>query len=120
MNLEEIGKYRAEAQQRSADAIRAAEERFNKANHQQARSGGAHGTVTVTQETAKRGRAMAAVATALRRSSGWRTPRPMPGRGATRPWGRVRQPRTEARRRPARLHTSKPGTSRRVAKPAAI
>jgi hypothetical protein len=55
MNLEEIGKYRAEAQQRSADTIRAAEERFNKASNQQARSGGAHGTVTVTQETAKRG-----------------------------------------------------------------
>ncbi|RLN08516.1 embryonic protein DC-8-like [Panicum miliaceum] len=41
MNLEEIGKYRAEAQQRSADAIRAAEERFNKANNQQPRGAAA-------------------------------------------------------------------------------
>jgi hypothetical protein len=35
MNLEEIGKYRAEAQQHSADVIRAAEERFNRANQRQ-------------------------------------------------------------------------------------
>ncbi|PWZ19810.1 hypothetical protein Zm00014a_013212 [Zea mays] len=49
MNLEEIGKYRAEAQQRSADAIRAAEDRFHKANNQQARGAGARGTVTVAQ-----------------------------------------------------------------------
>lgn len=31
MTLEEIGKYRATAQQKSMDAIRAAEERYNKA-----------------------------------------------------------------------------------------
>ncbi|GJM90763.1 hypothetical protein PR202_ga07073 [Eleusine coracana subsp. coracana] len=55
MNLEEIGKYRAEAQQRSADAIRAAEERFNRANQQRQHEGQgrAHGTVVALQEGTK-------------------------------------------------------------------
>jgi hypothetical protein len=120
MNLEEIGKYRAEAQQRSADTIRAAEERFNKASNQQARSGGAHGTVTVTQETAKRGESHGRGSHSSEAQQ-WLADAAADARErCNKALGRARPPRTEARRRPARLHTSKPGTSRRVAKPVAI
>ncbi|KAI5020575.1 hypothetical protein ZWY2020_045463 [Hordeum vulgare] len=48
VGLEEIGKFRAEAQQHSADAIRAAQERYNQ-NLQHGGGGGARGAVTVTQ-----------------------------------------------------------------------
>jgi hypothetical protein len=43
MNLEEIGKYRGEAEQHSVDVIRAAEERINRAKQQQKEGHGCDG-----------------------------------------------------------------------------